>query len=180
MVSRARAGSRWLRRRGAAALSALAAGLLAWPAAAQIPPPAGPDPLASLPADLRSLGRELQRHGFRLRLAPPPAAGAYGQYVPATRTLWIAPIAFELGIGRHTFLHEATHAVQSCPSGRLTPIGWRFQLDPAVERGISHILLSSYHHGNRVLEREAFGLQGQPDAPQRLLAALRSRCRRRP
>lgn len=138
---------------------------------------ADPRLLALLPADLQALARELQAHGFRLRLAPPPAAGAYGQFVPATRTLWLAPIAFELGIGRQTFLHEAVHAVQSCPTGRLTPIGWRLVLDPVVSREISGILVQRYHHGSRLLEQEAFGLQGQPDAVTRLRAALRSRCR---
>lgn len=50
-------------------------------------------------------------------------------------------------------------------------------LDPAVERGIRAIL----HHDdptNRDMEREAFGLQGQPDALPWLLRALRQRCAR--
>ena len=132
--------------------------------------------LALLPPDLRPLAVELQRHGFRLRLAPPPVPGAYGQYVPASRTLWLAPIAFDLGIGRTTFLHEAVHAVQSCPGGTLTPIGWRLGLEPVVRQEIGGILSQRYHHDNRLLEQEAFALQGQADAVPRLRAALRSRC----
>ena len=132
---------------------------------------------AGLPAELRSLARDLERHGFRLRWAPPPAARAYGQYVPASRTLWVAPIAFELGIGPQTFLHEAVHAVQSCPGGRLTPIGWRLRLDPVVRQEIGGILTTGYHHGSRLLEQEAFALQGQDDAVARLRAALKARCR---
>ena len=129
-----------------------------------------------LPLDLRPLAQELRRHGFQLQLAPPPATGAYGQFVPASRTLWLAPIAWELGIGRQTFLHEAVHAVQSCPGGPLTPIGWTLRLDPVVRQEIGGILTRSYHHGSRLLEQEAFALQGQPDAVARLLAALRARC----
>lgn len=135
------------------------------------------DPTAPLPPELRPLARELLHHGFRLRFAPPPAAGAYGQYVPASRTLWIAPITFDLGIGRQTFLHEAVHAVQSCPAGRLTPIGWKLSLEPVVNQEIGGILTQRYHQGSRLLEQEAFALQGQPDAVARLRAALRSRCR---
>lgn len=135
------------------------------------------DPTAPLPPELRPLARELLRHGFRLRFAIPPAPGAYGQYVPATRTLWVAPIAFDLGIGRQTFLHEAVHAVQSCPTGRLSPIGWKLSLDPVVNQEIRGILTQRYHHGSRLLEQEAFALQGQPDALARLRAALHSRCR---
>ncbi|MFM7269001.1 MAG: hypothetical protein ACKOZT_10515 [Cyanobium sp.] len=147
-------------------------------AASPKPAPAvDPRLLALLPPELLPLAKDLQRHGFRLHLAPPPAAGAYGQYVPASRALFMAPIAFDLGIGPQTFLHEAVHAVQSCPSGTLTPIGWSLPLNPVVEREISGILTQRYHHGNRLLEREAFGLQGQPDAVTRLRAALARRCR---
>jgi len=67
--------------------------------------------------------------------------------------------------------------VQRCPAGVVRPIGWTLPLDPAVERGIQTILF----HGcptNRDAEREAFTVQGQPDAVPRLLQALRQRCRR--
>jgi hypothetical protein len=148
----------------------------ATPVSAQLAP--APSLLTLLPAELRPLARDLQRYGFQLRLAPPPAAGAYGQYVPASRSLWVAPIAFDLGIGRPTFLHEAVHAVQSCPGGRLTPIGWKLRLKPVVSQEIGGILTTRYHHGNRLLEQEAFGLQGQPDAVARISAALHARCRR--
>ena len=138
---------------------------------------ADPQLSARLPPELRSLARDLERYGFRLRWAPPPAARAYGQYVPASRTLWVAPSAFDLGIGPQTFLHEAVHAVQSCPNGQLTPIGWRLRLDPVVRQEIGGILTTSYHHGSRLLEQEAFALQGQDDAVARLRAALKARCR---
>lgn len=135
-----------------------------------------PRPLSTLPADLQPLAQALQAHGFHVRLALPPRAAAYGQFDPRSRTLWISPLSFELGIGRQTFLHEAAHAIQSCPSGVLRPIGWTFPLDPAVERGIQAILFHDYPT-NRVVEAEAFGIQGQPDAVPRLLRALRQRCR---
>jgi hypothetical protein len=136
-----------------------------------------PLPLSTLPAELQPVVRELQRHGFRVRLANPPVRGSYGLFQPRTRTLWVAPIAFELGIGPQTFLHEAVHAAQSCPSGTLTPIGWRLTLSPVVDREISGILTTRYHHGNRLLEQEAFGMQGQSEAPSLVVAALRQRCR---
>lgn len=146
--------------------------------AAGPPPPAAlaPRPLSALPADLQPLVRDLQARGFHVRIALPPVRQAYGLFESASRTLWLSPLAFELGIARPTFLHEAVHAVQSCPSGRLTPIGWRFSLAPVVEQEISGILTSRYHQSNRVLEQEAFGLQGQPDAVPRLRQALRQRC----
>lgn len=135
-----------------------------------------PKPLAALPADLQPLVRDLQTRGFQIRIALPPIREAYGLFQSKTRTLWLSPLTFELGIARQTFLHEAVHAVQSCPSGTLSPIGWRVQLPAVVDREISGILTTRYHHGNRALEQEAFSVQGQPDAVPRLQKALRQRC----
>jgi len=139
-----------------------------------------PQPLTVLPADLQPLARALQARGFTVRIALPPVRQAYGLYQAKTRTLWLSPLAFELGIARQTFLHEAVHAVQSCPNGVLSPIGWRFQLPLVVDREISGILTTRYHHGNRAVEQEAFGLQGQADALPRLMEALNRRCPLRP
>jgi len=133
-------------------------------------------PASVLPAPLRPLALALQRYGFKVQLAPPPTPRSYGEYVQRTRTLWIAPLSFELGIGTQVFLHEATHAVQSCPRGVLTPVGWTLSLAPVVSQEISGMLVNNYHHGNQVVEQEAFALQGQADAIPRLLKALASRC----
>ena len=135
-----------------------------------------PRPLSALPPDLQPLVKALQRHGFRVQVAMPPQPGAYGQFDPRSRSLWISPLSLELGIGRQTFLHEAVHAVQSCPTGVVRPIGWSFPLDPAVERGINVTLYHNYPT-NKAVEREAFTVQGQADAVPLLLEALHRRCR---
>jgi hypothetical protein len=131
----------------------------------------------ALPERLRPLAQALQRHGFKVQLAPPANRRNYGEFVLRTRTLWIAPLSFELGIGTQVFLHEATHAVQSCPHGVLTPVGWKLPLAPVVSQEIGGILVNNYQHGNLVLEQEAFALQGQIDAIPRLLKAMAQRCR---
>jgi hypothetical protein len=142
--------------------------------AAQLP--LAPKPLGALPADLQPLVRELQRFGFRLQISAPPVRGAYGLFEASSRRIWIAPISFELGIARQTFLHEAVHAVQSCSTGKVTPIGWRLPpMPPVVRQEIGGILTTRYHH-HRLAEPEAFHLQGQPDAVPRLMEALRRRC----
>ena len=135
-----------------------------------------PQPLSRLPADLQPLVQTLQSKGFSLRIALPPARGAYGLFEAKSKRLWISPLTIPLGIVRQTLVHEAVHAAQSCPTGRLTPLGWSAQLNPVVEREISAILLRSYHHGNRALEREAFMLQGQRDAVPKLVKAIQQRC----
>lgn len=136
-----------------------------------------PQPLDRLPADLNPLIQALQSKGFSVRIALPPVKGSYGLFQAKSKTLWISPLTIPLGIVRQTVLHEAVHAVQSCPSGTLTPLGWSAQLNPVVEREISAILLRNYHHSSRVLEREAFMLQGQRDAVPKLVNALQQRCR---
>ena len=135
-----------------------------------------PQPLSQLPADLKPLLATLQRHGFTVHIALPPVRESYGLFHSKTRTLWISPLTFPLGIARQTFLHEATHAAQSCPSGRLTSLGWKLNVDPVVESAISFKLLKGYHHGNHTLEREAFFVQGQSDAVTRLVRSLDERC----
>jgi hypothetical protein len=139
--------------------------------------PVAPRSLDSLPAELQPLLRELRQRGFKVLLQAPPRRGVYGLFEAKTKTLWVAPVAFELGIGRQTLLHEAVHAAQSCPRGVLTPIGWRVTLSPVVEQEIGGILTTRYGHGNLAVEREAFGLQGQADAVSKLITALRQRCK---
>jgi hypothetical protein len=137
-----------------------------------------PQPSQVVPPDLKPLVQALQRHGFRVRLEPPPRRGVYGLFDSRSRTLWVAPLSFALGIGRQTLLHEAAHAVQSCPHGQLRPVGWRLPLATVVRQEIEGITFTAYGHGNREVEREAFALQAQPNAVTLLLKGLAMRCKR--
>ena len=127
---------------------------------------------------LAALNSALVRNGFKVVFQHPKLKSAYGLYEAKTKTLWISPLAFELGIGRQVFIHEAVHAAQSCPTGVLSPIGWNHSLPQAVEREVSAILYNSYRHQNKALEREAFMAQGQPSGVNLLITALRVRCGR--
>jgi len=134
----------------------------------------------SWPAELQPLLAALSRHRFAVRIEPPPNRRAYGQFDPARRTLWIAPITAELGIARQTLLHEAAHAAQSCPDGVLRPIGWQLPLSPLIAREISALTLNNYSARQRLLEQEAFAVQGQPNAVALIVRALDQRCRPAP
>jgi hypothetical protein len=131
-----------------------------------------------LDPSLAALNNALVRNGFKVVLQHPKQKDAYGVYEAKTKTLWISPLAFELGIGRQVFIHEAVHAAQSCPNGVLSPIGWNHSLPKAVEREVSAILYNSYRHQNKALEREAFMAQGQSNGVELLIKALRARCGR--
>ncbi len=135
------------------------------------------NPAPTLPTELEPLRIALERHGFRVLLQRPPRAGNYGQFEARSRRLWIAPVSFDLGIGRQTFLHEAAHAAQSCPAGQLTPIGWRLPLNPVVAQEIQGITTQHYHFHTWPVEQEAFAVQGQPDAMALIIRALNQRCR---
>ncbi len=137
-----------------------------------LPPPSPP----AWPNDLLPLRKELIRQGFHVLLKTPPAAEMYGQFEPKLRTIWIAPVTVPLEIMRTTFLHEAIHAAQSCPHGRMTLLGFKANVLPVVEREINGILSTRYGHANRALEREAFLLQSQPNVVAVLIRALRTRC----
>lgn len=129
------------------------------------------------PAELRPLAAELRRVGYSIRFSKPPIPGAYGATDPKKKIIWIAPITQELGILRQSFLHEAVHATQGCPSGRMRPVGWSFNLSPAVDREIAGIMYRNYAHSKYPLEREAFGMQGNPQAVKFIVSELKRRCR---
>ena len=126
-------------------------------------------------ADLEQLQRSLLRHGFTIDVRQPPGR-AYGRFIPAERRLEISPLVHDLGITRTVLLHEAVHAAQSCPSGKLTLIGIQRRADPAVESRIRYLLSNHYLQEHLSLEQEAFLVQGQDDAEALVVKALDERC----
>lgn len=134
----------------------------------------------AIPAAAQGLIHTLKAHGFRVVLAPPPTQGAYGLFQSKTKTIWVHPLSFELGIGLQTLVHEAVHAAQSCPSGTLTPVGWRLPLSTVVKQEIQGLLFRHYQGGSRHLEQEAFAMQGQPNALKAVAQAIQQRCGRKP
>jgi hypothetical protein len=134
--------------------------------------------LQALPPELKPLLRALERARYAVFLAPPPIPGAYGATDPKRRMIWVAPLSIDLGIARQVLIHEAVHAAQACPKGKLTPIGWGgLTLQTSVDREISGLLYRGYAHSKHDVEREAFAMQGQPQAMAQVIAALRQRCR---
>ena len=127
-------------------------------------------------ADVRDLLSALERYGFRVVQQLPPSPNAYGQFIADQKLILIAPITHELGIARHVLLHEAVHAAQSCPDGRLRVLNLKLKTAPAVNNRIRYLLNNHYTQGSRVLEQEAFLVQGQPNAEALLIQALQQRC----
>lgn len=132
--------------------------------------------IPSLPPDLVPLQDALERSGVDVRLAVPPKAGVYGLYQPRARRLWVAPVTRPLGIFRRTFLHEAVHAAQSCPSGVPSVMGVVTQPSAVVARRIQLLLSSNYSPHHTAVEKEAFEIQGRSDAIPLLIQLLSKRC----
>ena len=127
--------------------------------------------------DLIPLLDLLKEKGFNIKFEIPPRKGVYGLFQSKNKTIWISPISFELGIGRQTILHEATHAVQSCPYGLLTPIGWKLSTSQFIKNEVQAILVKNYDSSQYLIEEEAFSLQGQRNGVDLLLKALKHRCK---
>ena len=127
--------------------------------------------------DLEPLLQLLREKGFTVKFQKPPKKGVYGLFQSENKTLWVSPISFELGIGRQTLLHEATHAAQSCPYDSLTPIGWQIPINPLIKREIKSMLYNRYDSRKYIIEKEAFTLQGQKNAVALLFEALNQRCK---
>ena len=132
-------------------------------------------PAPAIAADLTALQQTLLRHGFRIEVRQPPG-GAYGRFISKRKLLEISPLVQDLGITRPVLLHEAVHAAQSCPNGRLTLLALDRQSSPVVESRIRYLLNNHYAQEHQALEQEAFRLQSQPDAEALIIAALNRRC----
>jgi len=127
--------------------------------------------------DLEPLLELLSEKGFTVKFQQPPKKGVYGLFQSKNKTLWVSPLSFELGIGRQTLLHEATHAAQSCPYDSLTPIGWKLPISPLIKREIKSVLYNRYDNRKYIIEKEAFTLQGQKNAVALLFKAINQRCK---
>ena len=127
--------------------------------------------------DLIPLLDLLHNKGFKVYFQNPPKKGVYGLFNSKSKIIWISPISFELGIGRQTLLHEATHAAQSCPYGSLTPVGWELPITPFIKKEIQAILINRYPSKKYIFEKEALSLQGQKNAVSLLLKAISQRCK---
>ena len=130
----------------------------------------------ALADDLSELKKSLAKAGFKVRFEKPPMQGAYGLVNIKKKTIWVAPITHDIGIFRATFIHEAVHAAQTCRTGKLQPIGWKLDVDDAVRLAIDSILYRKYTSEKSDIEREAFLMQGQPNAVTKINKELIDHC----
>ena len=129
-----------------------------------------------LDEDLQDLVKALRSIDYDVRFEKTPLPGKYGLTDAKNKTIWIAPITIEMGIFRKTLIHEAVHAVQSCPSGKFTPIGWKLSVSPVIEQSIKSNLYLNYPRQSHRIEKEAFLMQAQKKPIPIIVETLKTRC----
>ena len=135
-----------------------------------------PNESIEIVGELKLLITALDKADITVKFENPPMQGSYGIFNQKKKIIWIAPITLEMGIFRSTLIHEAVHAAQSCKSGMMEPIGWKLTADNTVETSIKSILYRNYPSEKHAIEREAFLMQGQTDAIDKIKEILTKYC----
>lgn len=121
------------------------------------------------------LKNTLEKYNFTVKIESPSVRSAYGLLEIKTRTIFISPIVFDLGIALPTLIHEATHAAQLCGgNGEIRPLS--LNLTPP---NISRPFFTHYNDGlRRHLEAEAYAIQTHPEGYNLVLSLLDKHCQK--
>lgn len=122
--------------------------------------------------DFERLQRALEQANFLVRLELPPKTGNYGLLDLTTRTVWVNPVVFELGIAEHTLVHEAVHAAQLCGSyDEFSPLG--LELEPPL---VVRPYFMRYSGIRRLAEAEAYTVQALDNSVNYVIDLLNTHC----
>ena len=122
--------------------------------------------------DFARLQLTLEQANFVVKLELPPKRGNYGLLEIDTRTIWINPVVFELGIAQHTLVHEAVHAAQLCGSHEeLAPLA--LGLEPPL---VVQPYFMRYNGLRRLIEAEAYTVQALDNSVDYVIDLLNAHC----
>ena len=127
-------------------------------------------------AQFNQLKTQLESYGFKVNIATPPSLKLpnqqpdfqrrrvrkpFGVMNAESKSIWIHPIVFELGISNPVLVHEAVHAAQFCVGkGKIQTIGLDIepikQAQPFFKRYVDT--------QSQALEKEAYAVQTQPNS----------------
>lgn len=143
------------------------------PHAATAQTPSIESSLSSVSAEFNQLKQTLESYNFTVVLGLPPQRGTYGLLHVPTRTVWINPVVFDLGIAIPTLVHEAVHAAQLCSGSAetLSALDLGLELYAPASR-----LYMRYSGTRRMLEAEAYTIQARPDRVAYVTQLLMDRC----
>jgi hypothetical protein len=137
--------------------------------------------------EFNQLKMQLESYGFEVNIALPPdfnlpkqqgslrrtVSKPYGMLHPKTKSIWINPIVFELGISKATLIHETVHAAQYCAgNGNIKAIA--LDIEP-IPQALPYF--KRYVNTQRQdLEREAYTVQSQPNSYELARSLLDKHC----
>ena len=128
---------------------------------------------AQINEDFLLLKNQLESYGFEVRQEASPHRGSYGLLDTKSKTIWIDPIVFELGIALPTLIHEATHAAQFClGEGEITALALSIKPPNMARPFFTHYQDRNRRH----LEAEAYAVQTHPDGLNLVMSLLEKHC----
>ena len=128
--------------------------------------------MAEVDPEFFRLQQQLEHYGFNLQFQLPPIRGNYGMLHLKSRSIWINPAVFELGIARPTLIHEAIHAAQLCRGGNQLQL-LELSISPPI---FARPYYSHYPSPRREMEAEAYAMQAQPDGIEQVIRLLKKYC----
>ncbi len=134
------------------------------------------------------LQRRLESYDFQVNIATPPdlelpkqqidfqrrrVRKPFGLLNTATKSIWIHPIVFELGISNSVLIHEAIHAAQVCRgNGKIQTL--ELEIEPIQQARPFFKRYVDIHH--RAVEKEAYAVQTQPNSWELAMSLLDRYC----
>jgi hypothetical protein len=138
--------------------------------------------------EFMDLKKQLESYGFQVKIAIPPELSwsrqegdlkpkfsrPYGLLHSQSKSIWINPITFELGISKAVLIHETIHAAQYCAgNGNIQAIN--LDLEP-IPQALPYF--KRYVDTQRQdLEREAYTVQSQPNSYELARSLLNQHCK---
>ena len=134
------------------------------------------------------LKNKLEDYGFQVNIAIPPSLDLpkqqsdfqrrrvrkpYGVLNSSTKSIWINPVVFDLGIDNHVLIHEAVHAAQYCRgNGSLQVLD--IDIEPIKQAQPFFKRYINIHAQN--LEKEAYTVQTQANSFELAISLLDKYC----
>jgi hypothetical protein len=145
-------------------------------------------PPANTDTTFIQLQKQLESYGFQVNVALPPdfnlpnqkpdlqrsrVRKPYGVFNAASKSIWINPIVFDLGISNAVLIHETVHAAQFCAGkGNLQTIG--LKIAPIQQARPFYYRYLDTH--SQEIEKEAYAVQTQSNSLQLAMSLLNQYC----
>lgn len=145
-------------------------------------------PTVNFKPEFVQLKNQLESYGFKVNIAIPPdfnlanqkpdfnrrrVRKPYGVLNAASKSIWVNPIVFELGISNPVLIHETVHAAQFCAgNGTVKTLG--LDIEPIKQAQPFFKRYVDTH--SQAIEKEAYAVQTQPNSLELASSLLAENC----